>query len=320
MSDQESKNEPMQPVLNAALPIFALILTGYGSARLGILGRAATDSLNRFAVFLALPALLFQAMTRITPEQIGQAGFAAAFAGGIAVTFAAAFALGRRGGRRVADASIQGLDAAYANVGFMGIPLCLLVFGERGIPPAVIATLFTACLLFAFSIVLIELDLRRAGGLRRTAREVLASLARNPLLVAPALGLAVGMAGLSLPGPVERFATLLGGAASPCALVCIGLFLAQERGVAASAGTIGLLVGMKLALQPAATALLAFHVFAMPADWARAAVLLSALPIGSGPFTLAKLYGLEAGVTSGAILASHAGSVVTVSLLLAWLG
>ena len=64
----------MQPVLNAALPIFALILTGYGTARLGILGRAATDSLNRFAVFLALPALLFQAMTRITPESSARPG------------------------------------------------------------------------------------------------------------------------------------------------------------------------------------------------------------------------------------------------------
>ena len=310
----------MQSVLNAALPIFGLILIGYLCARFEILGRAATDSLNRFAVFLALPALLFQAMTRITLEQLGQAGFALAFAGGVAATFATAFMLGRRSGRRIADASILGLDASYANVGFMGIPLCLLVFGEAGIPPAIIATLFTACLLFAFAIVMIELDLQRAGSLWRTARKVLVSLVRNPLLVAPAAGLAVGMTGLALPAPVERFATLLGSAASPCALVCIGLFLAQERGVTGNAIMLGLLVGMKLVLQPAVTALLAFQLFSMPPDWARAAVLLSALPIGSGPFTLAHLYRLEVGVTSGAILASHLGSVVTVTLLLAWLG
>ena len=310
----------MQSVLNAALPIFGLILIGYLCARFEILGRAATDSLNRFAVFLALPALLFQAMTRITLEQLGQAGFALAFAGGVAATFATAFMLGRRSGRRIADASILGLDASYANVGFMGIPLCLLVFGEAGIPPAIIATLFTACLLFAFAIVMIELDLQRAGSLWRTVRKVLVSLVRNPLLVAPAAGLAVGMTGLALPAPVERFATLLGSAASPCALVCIGLFLAQERGVTGNATMLGLLVGMKLVLQPAVTALLAFQLLSMPPDWARAAVLLSALPIGSGPFTLAHLYRLEVGVTSGAILASHLGSVVTVTLLLAWLG
>ena len=46
----------------------------------------------------------------------------------------------------------------------------------------------------------------------------------------------------------------------------------------------------------------------------------AALPIGAGPFTIAKLYGLEAGVTSGAILVSHLASVATVSILVAWLG
>ena len=125
---------------------------------------------------------------------------------------------------------------------------------------------------------------------------------------------------MPLPIPVDRFAGLLGGAASPCALVCIGLFLAQESVAARDAPAIGVLVGLKLLVQPAITALLAIHVFAVPPAWSHPAVLLSALPIGSGPFTIAKLYGLEAGVTSGAILVSHLLSVVTVSLLVAWMG
>ena len=96
--------------------------------------------------------------------------------------------------------------------------------------------------------------------------------------------------------------------------------LAQERVVSDDASSIGALVGLKLLIQPAATALLAFYVFDVPPLWSKAAVLLSSLPIGSGPFTIAKLYGLEAGVTSGAILISHLFSVATVSILVAWLG
>jgi malonate transporter len=114
--------------------------------------------------------------------------------------------------------------------------------------------------------------------------------------------------------------SLLGGAASPCALICIGLFLAQERLVILVESSIGILVGLKLLVQPAVTALFAFYIFDMPALWSHAAVLLSALPIGSGPFTIAKLYGIEAGITSGAILISHLFSVATVSILVAWLG
>ena len=309
----------MQAVLNAALPIFALILTGFLCGRFGGFDRSATDNLNRFAVYLALPALMFLAMSKITPDQVRQFGFALTFAGGIAVTFAIGFGLSRLRGRAVANSSIEGLDASYSNVGFMGIPLCLLVFGPASMPAAIITTLFTACVLFLFAIVLIEIDLQKGVSLLGSVRKVSVALIRNPLLIAPIAGLAVGLTGLVLPAPLERFASLLGGAASPCALVCIGLFLAQERVVSGDAASIGALVVLKLLVQPAVTALFAFYIFDVPNLWARSAVLLSALPIGSGPFTIAKLYGLEAGVTSGAILVSHVFSVVTVSLLVAWL-
>ncbi|MGH1574905.1 AEC family transporter [Methylobacterium sp. P31] len=309
----------MQAVLNAALPIFALILVGFLCGRFGVFTREATDTINRFAVYLALPALIFTTMARITPAEVGQVGFAAAFAAGIAVTFALAFWLGLRRGGSIADASVEGLDAGYSNVGFMGIPLCLLVFGQDGLPAAVIATLFTACVLFLTAIVLVEFGLRRDINRRSTLRRLLLSLTRNPLFLSPIAGLAFGLTGLPLPLPLDTAAKLLGGAASPCALVCIGLFLAQESGVAGDWRLIARLVVLKLLFQPAVTAFLTFAVFDVPPLWARAAVLLAALPIGSGPFTIAKLYGLQVGVTSGAILVSHVVSVATVSALVAWL-
>ena len=81
--------------------------------------------------------------------------------GGFAVTFAVAFAISRARGRRVANASIEGLDAGYSNVGFMGIPMCLLVFGPESAPASIIATLFTACVLFLFAVVVVEIDLQK---------------------------------------------------------------------------------------------------------------------------------------------------------------
>ncbi|MDU6492420.1 AEC family transporter [Bradyrhizobium sp.] len=309
----------MQAVLNSALPIFALILTGFLCGRFNVFDRTATDNLNRFAVYLALPALIFTAMSRIGVEQVSQFGFIGAFCGGIAATFATGFAISRLRGRRVANASIEGLDAGYNNVGYMGIPMCLLVFGPDSAPASIIATLFTACVLFLFAIVVVEMDLQKGATLGATIAKVARSLLTSPLFIAPVAGLAVGLSGFALPAPFMSFTTLLGGAASPAALVCIGLFLAQERVVTHDANSIAILVSLKLVMQPAVTALLAFHVFAMPPLWSHSAVILSALPIGSGPFTIAKLYGLEAGVTSGAILVSHIFAVLTVSLLVAWL-
>ena len=309
----------MHAVLNSALPIFALILTGFICGYFSVFDKTATDNLNRFAVYLALPSLMFVAMSKITPDQVRQLGFVGAFCAGFSITFAVAFAISRARGRRVANASIEGLDAGYSNVGFMGIPICLLVFGPESAPASIIATLFTACILFLFAVVVVEIDLQKGNSFWSTGAKVARSLLTSPLLIAPIAGLCIGLSGLKVPTPFESFTTLLGGAASPAALVCIGLFLAQESVVSDDAVSIGILVAMKLILQPAITALFAFYVFTMPPLWSHSAVILSALPIGSGPFTIAKLYGLEAGVTSGAILASHIFAVLTVSLLVAWL-
>lgn len=151
----------MHAVLNSALPIFALILTGFICGFFGVFDRTATDNLNRFAVYLALPSLMFLAMSKISPDQVRQFGFAGAFCGGFAVCFAFAFLISRFRGRRIASASIEGLDAGYSNVGFMGIPMCLLVFGPESAPASIIATLFTACVLFLFAIVVVEIDLQK---------------------------------------------------------------------------------------------------------------------------------------------------------------
>ena len=309
----------MQAILNAALPIFALIFTGYLCGRFGMFAPEATSSINRFAAYLALPALLFVAMTRITPEQLHQGGFVIAYLVPIVVIYVAGYALARSQGMGLAGASMGGLNASYSNVGFMGVPLCLLVFGEQGLQPAVVAALFTACVQFLFAIALIEIDENRGASIWRTAGTVGRALVTNPLCVAPLLGLAIGVSGIPLPVPVERFASLLGGAATPCALICIGLFFAGQAGVKQDFGTIGATIVLKLLVQPAIAAVLVFYVFDMPPLWAKAAILLSALPVGAGAFTVAQLYGLQAAATSGAIMISHVVSVATLSVLLALL-
>ncbi|NRF50597.1 AEC family transporter, partial [Pseudomonas stutzeri] len=121
-----------------------------------------------------------------------------------------------------------------------------------------------------------------------------------------------------LPAGLDRYVELLGASASPCALVTIGLFLAQAQ-PGGGRGAVGRLVAGQLVLPPAATAAVAFLVFPVPPLWAWCAVLMAALPIGTGPFMLAQMYGRDARATSRAILLSTVLSVPTVTLLVAWI-
>jgi malonate transporter len=303
------------------LPIFALIFLGFGCRRGGVLGPHATTELNRFVVYLALPALLFDIMAHSRWATLDQPAFAAVFTLSTFIVFALTVLLRLRGARHLADVSIDGLNAGYGNTGFIGFPLSLIVFGRGMLGLTTVAAIVTVCLLFAVAIVLIEIGLQTEARPAHLLLKVGRSLIRNPLLVAPVLGAAWAATGLPIPTSAETFFRLLGDAASPCALVALGLFLGERRtGVAAAGGVSGslLLVGLKLILQPVLAWVLATQVFRLAPSLTHLVVVLAALPTGTGPFMLAEFYGREATITARSILLSTIGSLVTVSAYLAW--
>ena len=307
----------MSTVINVLLPIFGLILVGYLCRRGGVLGANAATELNRFVVWLCLPALLFKATATASWQQIWHPGFVISYTASMMIVFVLTLALRRRGTRSLADASIDGLGAAYANTGYIGIPLCVLVLGNDGLEPALIATLLVAFVLFSVAVVCVEIGQHAGTTFGQAVKKVLIALAKNPLIAAPVAGALWAMAGAPLPAPAQLFLGTLGAATTPCALVSLGLFLAHEqRG--SRQGT-SLLVLMKMLLQPLICWVLAFKVFALPPLWANAALLLSALPTGTGPYMLAEFYKREAALVSATILYSTIMSIATLSACIYWI-
>ncbi|WP_072392977.1 AEC family transporter [Hyphomicrobium sp. CS1GBMeth3] len=310
----------MLEILAIVAPVFALIVSGYIARRIGVIGLAAVSELNRFVVYLALPALLFDVMAHATPSQLYQPGFIIAFGLACGVVFYGTVGGSLLAGRSLGSASIDGLLGSYANTAYMGFPVLLMLFGNDSLVPVTIASILTVCVLFASAIVLIEIGSHKAQGPLQLAGKVIRSLIRNPLLIAPTLGALYGVTGLGLPTAADTFLKLLGGAASPLALVVIGLFLGEPRPVAAAdARASALLAAIKLFVHPALTWALAVWM-AVPPRLAAMAILLAAMPTGTGPFMLAEFYKLPAVVTSAVILISTLGALVTLPLLMLALG
>ena len=304
----------MSSVLNVLLPIFALILVGFICRRPNRLGATAASEINRMVVWLCLPALLFTSTATATWEQIWHPGFVATFTLGTLAMFVLTLALRWKKAGHFADASIDALSASYANTGYIGIPLCVMVLGGSGLEPALIASLLVVCVLFGLALVCIEVGLQSEAQVHRIVFKVLVALAKNPLVISPILGACWAMTGAPLPAPASKFLSLLGAATTPCALISLGLFLAQKQ-QGPREGT-SLLVLIKLVAHPVLTWFLAYKVFHLPPLWAHSALLLSALPTGTGPFMLAEYYKREASVVSSTILISTLGSLVTLSICL----
>jgi predicted permease len=123
------------------------------------------------------------------------------------------------------------------------------------------------------------------------------------------------LADASLDGLSARFLTLLSSTAAPCALVAVGVFIA-ETCRCLKWPRVAPLVALKLAGQPALTWLSGRYVFHLQPTMTGIAVVLASLPTGAGPLALANLYHRDATVTAGSILISTVVSLATISLLL----
>ena len=306
----------MHPVLNTALPFFALIFCGYGAGRLRLLDETAAGGVNTFVYYFALPAFLFGLMSSSPIGEVVNGPFIGAYVTASLAVFALAALAGRglfRLGR--AEAAVQGLAAVLANTGYMGIPLVSTVFGTEAAVPIVVGLTLDGILMIPLGIIVIESSKGNTESLPATALSTFSALVRNPLILAIFLGLAASAVGLGAPDPLANFLGLLGGTAGPCALFALGATLAGRK-VSGGTAEVSYMTVMKLAVHPTALFLTTTVLFDVQHLWATAALLGAALPIAANVFIVARQYDVYVVRTSSAILVSTVVSMFSVSTLL----
>jgi len=294
-------------------------LAGYLAGRWRILGGEATGALNAFVSYFALPVLFFGTLARTPVAAVLDPQLMLGFGVAVIATFAIGMLMTRllsRGG--LAAMSLQAIAASWGNVGYMGVPLCIAAFGEQGLPPAMLTVIVTAIVSMVFGVMLIELEVAAGHGPVRTFLRAAFNVARNPLPLSIALGIACSGSGLSLPVPVEKWIDLLGAAAAPCALFAIGLFL-SDKSVKSGLVEAGAMTVIKLLLQPTLAFLILPFFVDLNSVAGKVAMLMAALPTAANAFVLARQFDISVEQNTATVLLSTGFSVVTVSALLVWL-
>lgn len=305
----------MLEIFLKTLPFFALIGVGYFAGRRGFFTPEATAYLTKFVFYFALSAMLFRFSANLSLGDILDWPFVFAYLAGTAVIyiFATTVAMIRR--LSVAEAAVEAQCAVIGNVGFLGIPMLVLLLGEQAVGP-VMLVLAVDLIVFGGLIVILITGSRDGRMRLGVLRTVGSGLIRNPMIVSIVLGLLVSGLALPVPVPVNEFLTLLGGAATPCALFAIGASLATK-----SAERVRVAVWLsfcKLGLHPAAVAVFALLVFEVDPYSAGVMIAAAALPVAGNVYILAQHYGVAPSRVSAAILISTAVSVLTVSTVIAW--
>lgn len=306
----------MGAILQVVAPVFGLMVLGFAAARLAWFDDGATRGLVRFVFNFAIPALLFRSLAVIElPEQI-EWGFLLSFYAGSLAVYALGMAVARFVfGRPPAAQAIFGMSAGFSNTVLIGIPVLLTAYGPEASLPTFLLIALHSPLLMPLTVALIQLGNGRPGALATRLRSASGDLLRTPIITSVIAGLAVNLAGLSLPGPVDSAAELLGAAAVPCALFAMGASLAAFplRGDLPPAL---LLTAFKLALHPIVVWLLAVPLMGLDGIWVPVAVTMAAMPSGVNAYLFAARYEAAEGVASRTVFLSTAASIVTISVVL----
>lgn len=243
----------MLTILGALFPVFGLIALGFALARFHVLNEEVERQLTRFVGQITLPVLTFHTIAVMNPADLAAPVMVAVVVGASYILYAAHFVLERALGRDSAVANIVAIAGSYGNSAFVGLPICLALFGRGTLGPSALVMALNSSLVFGgglFLQVLFSRGQHTAGeGLRAVARQI----GTNPLVVGALAGVAVSVSGLRLPGPLDTLMTTLGGATAGCALIAIGLFIARPTERADHAPVTRALIA-KLLLLPLVTA------------------------------------------------------------------
>lgn len=303
-------------MLNAFIPIWLLTVLGYCVARFGLVGAGSADVeavLGRFVFRVAMPASLFGMLARSDLHALANTSIVAFGASSLVACALGLVVATRVFKRDVSDGAVVAMASGYVNSANLGIPVAVQVLGNAVFLSTVI--LFNTVLVTPIVMTLMGLGGESLPGVRQRLRGIAMLPARNPIIIASALGATVSATHVHVPADVSSALSLLGGAAVPVALITLGMSLHAGKRIHTDADATvaakrtllaetAVSVALKTALQPVLAYLLARYALDLPAHDVLAVTLCAALPAAQNVFIYASEYDLDTAFARNAVLCS----------------
>jgi len=310
----------MLGTLEIILPVFLLIGLGYLAALRNIFSSDHCDVVMKFAQTFAIPALLFTAVAKLDLASVFQPELLFSYYAGTASVFILGIIIARVVfKRRPGEAVAIGFASMFSNTVLLGLPIIERAFGADALQPvyAIIAIHAPFCYLTGIT----TMELARAEGqaLGKTLKRIAHEIFTNALTIGILLGFAVNLSGITLPNfvwsPIEMLVT----AALPAALFALGGILVRYK-LADRFGETAMVLILRLFVHPAIAYGLSHHIFAMPTEFVRAAVMVAAMAPGVNVYIFANMYDRAKGTAANSVLIGTAAAIVSISFWLTVLG
>lgn len=294
---------------------YMLVLLGAGTAArsYGLLDAGRTEFLTGFAFYLALPALIFTSTATKSLESVFSPSLVLGFLLVLSGVAVAGWVVHRRTSSPAAR-SVAVVQSYHTNLGFLGLPIVAMTFGDLVTAKAslllgvgaLVQTPVTVLVLTAFN----DAD----ASLGEELRDVLA----NPILVALGAGLLCSATGFVPPSALLAGGSLVGSLALPAALLSVGASLTLDA-ADVDPSTVGSVVALKVVVMPL-LALATFSLLAVDAAGVTAGTVMLAMPTAISTFVYADQLGGDTHLASANVFTTTVVSLVAVLVLLQFLG
>ena len=203
----------------AVFPMFLIMLAGFSVKRLGFIDKSAIKQVNRILFNIAFPCTVIKSLYGASFDLSANGRFImwcwiVSFIGWV-VTCPIVMKLEKSNYRR--GAMIQAINRT--NYLVIGLPILASVCADAD--TAFVTVTLSGMILISNVMSVIFMEIFRGG--KPDVKHLLKQIVINPVILATILGIATMMTGIVLPAPVVSAISSLGGAATPFALLMIGI-------------------------------------------------------------------------------------------------
>lgn len=299
------------------LVLFAILFTGWFLRRIDFIDDKMDHSMNKLIVYFAYPCLIVHNIGTLKMTQEIIIDFLVTFLCSLILFYLYGFFCKGYGRLRKfpgEERAVAEFAMTAPNNGFMGFPVALIFFGDRGLLLMLAHNAAMNFFIFTYGVKLLRSAGRDEVGKATSGRffKAVLKLILNPNILALFIGFGLSLAGGNIPAPVDEYLLYIGNVSTPMAMIYIGSTLAayKFRDIIKSRITIeGSLV--KLIILPLLTIAAIYFIPVAPIIKCILALGIS-FPTAATVSMLAEQEGLEAGVASKILFLSTVASIATI--------
>jgi malonate transporter len=304
----------MGVVFAALLPVFLLIVLGFGLKRSLMRLDTQWHGLERLTYYVLFPALLIETLVKADLSKVPVAGVGGALMISALLMSLLCLALRPLLARSAVDgpAFTSVFQGATRWQTYVALAVSANLFGQTGLALASVAMVAIIPLVNVLSVTVLA---HYASPEKQSVRTIVMTVVRNPLIWACAIGLAINVTHLPLPRIWHEVADALGRSSLGIGLLVTGAGL-QLAGIFRPSLAASVAVFLKLVLMPALAIALALWFGLSGANLAIVAAC-SAVPASSSAYVLARQMGGDAPLLAQIITLQTILAAVTMPIAIA---